>query len=161
MKEKNVPIITVFLILAVCGSIAYFMVFRSGMKFTDTKSTMKTDKWKITLKLKDEKLTDSTSDEKVDKLSIKIKGHLNNKDSEIKYILSIKNSGTIDANLYSILNSNQDIDVKLIDNGKEIKENLLVKAKEEKEIELIIKSNKDEELDFENDLKLVFNQYEG
>ena len=157
MKEKNVPIITILLIIAVCASIGYFMIFKSGLNFKNSVSEMKQSKWKINIKVNDEDLNDNTSEITTNNTEIKLKGKIN-KDTEIKYVLSVENKGTIDANYYTIVNSNNDLDIKLLDGDEDLKVGTLIKSKESKKIELVIKSNKDETLDFESDLKLVFNQ---
>lgn len=159
MKEKKFPIITVILIIGVCISLGYFMIFKSGMKFSDDEIVELEKNWKINIKVSDKSFENSTSDIKINNTNIKINGHLDNKDSIIKYILEINNNGTIDANLYSIMNSNQDVEISLLSDNKNLEEGTIIKAKEKKKVELTIKSTKDEKLDFENELKLIFNQY--
>ena len=159
MKEKGVPVVTVFLIIIVCLSIGYFMIFKSGIKLTNEKTKIKENTWKINIKVLDEEFKDSNSDIKISNTEVKIKGQLDNKDSIIKYVLEINNKGTIDANLYSIVNSNEDLDISISDGDENLKEGTIIKSKDSKKIELTIKSNKEEKLEFENDLKLIFNQY--
>ena len=159
MKEKNVPVVTVFLIIIVCLSIGYFMIFKSGMKLTDDKTKTKESAWKISIKVLDKDFKDSTSDIKINNTELKIKGQLDNKDSIIKYVLEIDNKGTIDANLYSIINSNEDLDISISDGDEKLEEGTIIKSKGTKKVELTIKSNKEEKLEFENELKLIFNQY--
>ena len=159
MKEKGVPVVTVFLIIIVCLSIGYFMLFKSGIKLTNEKTKIKENTWKINIKVLDEEFKDSNSDIKISNTEVKIKGQLDNKDSIIKYVLEINNKGTIDANLYSIVNSNEDLDISISDGDENLKEGTIIKSKDSKKIELTIKSNKEEKLEFENDLKLIFNQY--
>ena len=78
---------------------------------------------------------------------------------EYKYKLNIKNKGTIDTYLYSVVVDDANIDAKLLYNDEEIGQDKVIKANEEINTILVVKSKNEENTDFDTNIKLVFNQY--
>lgn len=160
MKKFLFGLVVIFIII-ICFVAGYVMLDKSDMKLSnDSVSDIASNNWKIEITSNEPNLIESTVNPiDIDKTNIKLSGNLQNQNSEITYKLKIKNNGSIDAYLYSIINSNVDLDIKLIENKEELKTGKVLKAGEIMDITLKIKSKKAESLDFENDLKLVFNQY--
>lgn len=159
--KRSLSILSVIFIIIICFVVGYLMLDKSDMKLSsDSVSDIASNNWKIEITSDEPNLIESTVNKvAIDKTNIKLSGNLQNQNSEITYTLKIKNNGSIDAYLYSIINSNVDLDIKLIENNEELKTGKILKAGEIMDITLKIKSKKTESLDFENDLKLVFNQY--
>lgn len=159
--KRFLSILSVIFIIIICFVVGYLMLDKSDMKLSsDSVSDIASNNWKIEITSDEPNLIESTVNKvAIDKTNIKLSGNLQNQNSEITYTLKIKNNGSIDAYLYSIINSNVDLDIKLIENNEELKTGKILKAGEIMDITLKIKSKKTESLDFENDLKLVFNQY--
>lgn len=163
MKEKKHSFLYVLVVIFIIGisfTVGYLMLDKSDMKLSsDSVSDIVSNNWKIEITSDEPNLYESTVNQVIiDKTNIKLSGNLQNQDSEITYTLKIKNNGSIDAYLYSIINSNADLDIKLIENNEELKIGKVLKAGNDMAVTLKIKSKKAESLDFENDLKLVFNQ---
>lgn len=160
-KHKCLYVLVVIFIIGISFTVGYLMLDKSDTKLSnDSVSDITSNNWKIDITSNEPNLTESTVNKiAIDKTNIKVSGNLQNQNSEITYTLKIKNNGSIDAYLYSIINSNGDLDIKLIENNKELKTGKILKAGDAMDITLKIKSKKTESFDFENDLKLVFNQY--
>lgn len=158
MEKSNHRILLTFvviIIIGICGLIGYLMLDKSGMKISGNSTTaLKSDSFDINI-------TTSEKDKviSIDKTNIKVSGTINDTNKEYKYNLNIKNKGTIDTYLYSIVTSDSNLDVKLLYNDSELSQDTMLKPKDEINVTLVIKSENDDSVDFDTNIKLVFNQY--
>ena len=152
-SHKGIMFFAIIFIIGICSVTGYVMLDRLGGNiFNNSTSDINLNNWKIVLDIDDGNIS-------IDKTNIKIKGSID-ASSELSYKLTIKNKGSIDAYLYSIINSNDDIIVILKQDNKEISNGLIVKSFKNETVDLVIKNKKEEKIDFEDDIKLVFNQYD-
>ena len=159
-SHKGLLFLSIVFIIGICVTIGYAMLDKLGDGvYNNSTGYIKFNNWNLNIEVKNTDTNNSTSDISIDKTNIKTSGSLESADSEIKYDLAIKNKGSITAYLYSIINSNSDIDISLVSGDEELKTGVILKPGEEMEINLIIKNKGDAKIDFENNTKLVFNQY--
>lgn len=159
-SHKGLLFLSIVFIIGICVTIGYAMLDKLGDGvYNNSTGDIKFNNWNLNIEVKNTDTNNSTSDISIDKTNIKTSGSLESTDSEIKYDLAIKNKGSITAYLYSIINSNSDIDISLVSGDEELKTGVILKPGEEMEINLIIKNKGDAKIDFENNTKLVFNQY--
>ena len=158
MEKSNHRILltlVVIVIIGICGLVGYLMLDKSGMKLSGNSTTsLESNSFDIDI-------TTSDSDKviSIDKTNIKVSGTLDDNNSEIKYNLKVKNKGTIDTYLYSIVADETDLDVKVLNGDKELTDDTIIKAKENLDITLVITKKNAENIDFDTNIKLVFNQY--
>ena len=158
MEKSNHRILltlVVIVIIGICGLVGYLMLDKSGMKLSGNSTTsLESNSFDIDI-------TTSDSDKviSIDKTNIKVSGTLDDNNSEIKYNLKVKNKGTIDTYLYSIVADDTNLDVKVLNGDKELTDDTIIKAKENLDIVLVVKSKNAEKIDFDTNIKLVFNQY--
>jgi len=158
MEKSNHRILltlVVIVIIGICGLVGYLMLDKSGMKLSGNSTTsLESNSFDIDI-------TTSDSDKviSIDKTNIKVSGTLDDNNSEIKYNLNVKNKGTIDTYLYSIVADDTDLDVKVLNGDKELTDDTIIKAKENLDITLVITKKNAENIDFDTNIKLVFNQY--
>ena len=159
-SHKGLLFFSIMFIIGICGFIGYMMLDKLGANiYSASSSDIVLNNWKIELKVDNPELKDSLADINIDKLNIKINGSLDNNESYIKYKINIKNEGSIDAYLYNIINSNDNIDVTFKNKDEEFKSGFILHKKEEVNVDLVIKNKGSDKIDFEDDIKLVFNQY--
>lgn len=158
MEKSNHRILltlVVIVIIGICGLVGYLMLDKSGMKLSGNSTTsLESNSFDIDI-------TTSDSDKviSIDKTNIKVSGTLDDINKEIKYNLNVKNKGTIDTYLYSIVADDTDLDVKVLNGDKELTDDTIIKAKENLDITLVITKKNAENIDFDTNIKLVFNQY--
>ncbi len=158
MEKSNHRILltlVVIVIIGICGLVGYLMLDKSGMKLSGNSTTsLESNSFDIDI-------TTSDSDKviSIDKTNIKVSGTLDDNNSEIKYNLNVKNKGTIDTYLYSIVADDTNLDVKVLNGDKELTDDTIIKAKENLDITLVITKKNAENIDFDTNIKLVFNQY--
>ena len=158
MEKSNHRIlltIVVIVIISICGLVGYLMLDKSGMKLSGNSTTsLESNSFDIDI-------TTSDSDKviSIDKTNIKVSGTLDDINKEIKYNLNVKNKGTIDTYLYSIVADDTNLDVKVLNGDKELTDDTIIKAKENLDITLVITKKNAENIDFDTNIKLVFNQY--
>ena len=158
MEKSNHRILltlVVIVIIGICGLVGYLMLDKSGMKLSGNSTTsLESNSFDIDI-------TTSDSDKviSIDKTNIKVSGTLDDNNSEIKYNLKVKNKGTIDTYLYSIVADDTNLDVKVLNGDKELTDDTIIKAKENLDITLVITKKNAENIDFDTNIKLVFNQY--
>lgn len=158
MEKSNHRILltlVVIVIIGICGLVGYLMLDKSGMKLSGNSTTsLESNSFDIDI-------TTSDSDKviSIDKTNIKVSGTLDDINKEIKYNLNVKNKGTIDTYLYSIVADETDLDVKVLNGDKELTDDTIIKAKENLDITLVITKKNAENIDFDTNIKLVFNQY--
>ena len=158
MEKSNHRILltlVVILIIGICGLVGYLMLDKSGMKLSGNSTTsLESNSFDIDI-------TTSDSDKviSIDKTNIKVSGTLDDNNSEIKYNLNVKNKGTIDTYLYSIVADETDLDVKVLNGDKELTDDTIIESKDHLDIVLVVKSKNAEKIDFDTNIKLVFNQY--
>ena len=159
MEKSNHRILlalVVIVIIGICGMVGYLMLDKSGMKLSGNSTTndLKTNNFDIDI-------TTSDSDKviSIDKTNIKVSGTLDDNNSEIKYNLKVKNKGTIDTYLYSIVADDTNLDVKVLNGDKELTDDTIIESKDHLDIVLVVKSKNAEKIDFDTNIKLVFNQY--
>ena len=158
MEKSNHRVLltlVVIVIIGICGLVGYLMLDKSGMKLSGNSTTsLESNSFDIDI-------TTSDSDKviSIDKTNIKVSGTLDDNNSEIKYNLKVKNKGTIDTYLYSIVADDTDLDVKVLNGDKELTDDTIIKAKENLDITLVITKKNAENIDFDTNIKLVFNQY--
>ena len=158
MEKSNHRILltlVVIVIIGICGLVGYLMLDKSGMKLSGNSTTsLESNSFDIDI-------TTSGSDKviSIDKTNIKVSGTLDDNNSEIKYNLNVKNKGTIDTYLYSIVADDTNLDVKVLNGDKELTDDTIIKAKENLDITLVITKKNAENIDFDTNIKLVFNQY--
>ena len=158
MEKSNHRILltlVVIVIIGICGLVGYLMLDKSGMKLSGNSTTsLESNSFDIDI-------TTSDSDKviSIDKTNIKVSGTLDDINKEIKYNLKVKNKGTIDTYLYSIVADDTDLDVKVLNGDKELTDDTIIKAKENLDITLVITKKNAENIDFDTNIKLVFNQY--
>lgn len=159
MEKSNHRILltlVVIVIIGICGFVGYLMLDKSGMKLSGNSTTndLKANNFDIDI-------TTSDSDKviSIDKTNIKVSGTLDNTTNEIKYNLKIKNKGTIDTYLYSIVVDDANLDVKVLNGDKELTDDTLIKSNDNLDIVLLITKKNGESIDFDTNIKLVFNQY--
>ena len=159
MEKSNhrvlLPLV-VIVIIGICGLVGYLMLDKSGMKLSGNSTTndLKTNIFDIDI-------TTSDSDKviSIDKTNIKVSGILNDNNSEIKYNLNVKNKGTIDTYLYSVVVDDTNLDVKVLNGDKELTSDNIIESKDNLDIVLVVKSKNEDSIDFDTNIKLVFNQY--
>ena len=158
MEKSNHRILltlVVILIIGICGLVGYLMLDKSGMKLSGNSTTsLESNSFDIDI-------TTSDSDKviSIDKTNIKVSGTLDDNNSEIKYNLNVKNKGTIDTYLYSIVADDTNLDVKVLNGDKELTDDTIIESKDHLDIVLVVKSKNAEKIDFDTNIKLVFNQY--
>lgn len=151
-SHKGIMFFAIILIIGICSITGYVMLDRLGGNiYNNSTSDISLNSWKLVLDIDDNNVS-------IDKTNIKINGSID-ANSEVSYNLTIKNKGSIKAYLYSITNSNNDITVTLKKDDKEISNGLIVKPSKDEKVKLVIKNKKDEKIDFEDNIKLIFNQY--
>lgn len=146
----------VIIIIGLCGLIGYLILDKSGMKLSgnSTTNSLKSDNFDISITT-----VDSDKIISIDKTNIKVSGTIDDNNKEYRYNLNIKNKGTIDTYLYSIVNSDSNLSVKLLYNDLELNQDKILKAKESIDVILVINNKNEESVDFDTNIKLVFNQY--
>ena len=158
MESKHKVLLTfvVILIIAVCGLVGYLILDKSGMKLSGNSTTND-----LKSNIFDIDITTSDSDKviNIDKTNIKLSGTLDDTTNEIRYNLNVKNKGTIDTYLYSIVVDDPNIEVTLLDKDSEFNQNKLIKSNTSVDALLVVKSKIEENTDFDTNIKLVFNQY--
>lgn len=159
MEKSNHRILltlVVIVIIGICGLVGYLMLDKSGMKLSGNSTTndLKANNFDIDI-------TTSDSDKviSIDKTNIKVSGTLDNTTNEIKYNLKVKNKGTIDTYLYSIVVDDANLDVKVLNGDKELTDDTIIKSNDNLDIVLLITKKNGESIDFDTNIKLVFNQY--
>lgn len=159
MEKSNHRVLltlVVIVIIGICGLVGYLMLDKSGMKLSGNSTTndLKTNIFDIDI-------TTSDSDKviSIDKTNIKVSGILNDNNSEIKYNLNVKNKGTIDTYLYSVVVDDTNLDVKVLNGDKELTSDNIIESKDNLDIVLVVKSKNEDSIDFDTNIKLVFNQY--
>lgn len=159
MEKSNHSILLtliVIIIIGICGLVGYLMFDKAGMKLSgnSTTTSLESDSFDINI-------TTSEKDKviSIDYTNIKVSGTIDDSNKEYKYNLNIKNKGTIDTYLYSIVTEDSNLDVKLLYNDKELSQDKILKSKDEINATLLIKSKNEESIDFDTNIKLVFNQY--
>lgn len=158
MEKSNHRILltlVVIVIIGICGLVGYLMLDKSGMRLSGNSTTsLESNSFDIDI-------TTSDSDKviSIDKTNIKVSGTLDDINKEIKYNLNVKNKGTIDTYLYSIVADDTNLDVKVLNGDKELTDDTIIKAKENLDITLVITKKNAENIDFDTNIKLVFNQY--
>lgn len=148
--------LVVIVIIGICGLVGYLMLDKSGMKLSGNSVTndLKANNFDIDI-------TTSDSDKviSIDKTNIKVSGTLDDNNKEIRYNLNVKNKGTIDTYLYSVVVDDTNLDVKVLNGDKELTDDTIIKSKNNLDIILVIKSKNEDSIDFDTNIKLVFNQY--
>ena len=158
MEKSNHRILLAFIviiIIGICGLIGYLILDKSGMNLSGNSTTnLDSDSFNISI-------TSSSSDNpiSIDKTNIKVSGTIDDTKNNIEYKLNIKNRGTIDTYLYSIVVDDNNLDVKLLNKDKELNDDTIIKAKDELDVTLVISKKSEESIDFDTNIKLVFNQY--
>ena len=158
MEKSNHRILLAFIviiIIGICGLIGYLILDKSGMKLSGNSTTnLDSDSFNISI-------TSSSIDNpiSIDKTNIKVSGTIDDTKNNIEYKLNIKNKGTIDTYLYSIVVDDNNLDVKLLNKDKELNDDTIIKAKDELDVTLVISKKSEESIDFDTNIKLVFNQY--
>ena len=158
MEKSNHRILLAFIviiIIGICGLIGYLILDKSGMNLSGNSTTnLDFDRFNISI-------TSSSIDNpiSIDKTNIKVSGTIDDTKNNIEYKLNIKNRGTIDTYLYSIVVDDNNLDVKLLHKDKELNEDTLIKTKDELDVTLVISKKSEESIDFDTNIKLVFNQY--
>lgn len=155
-NHKILSTIVVILIIGICGAVGYFILDKSGMKLSGNSTTdLKADSFDISITT-----SESENNISIEKTNIKVSGTFDDSNKEYKYKLKIKNKGTIDTYLYSIVVEDTNIDAKLLDGESELNQDKIIKANEDIDALLVVKSKTDENVDFDTNIKLVFNQYD-
>ena len=158
MEKSNHRILLAFIviiIIGICGLVGYLILDKSGMKLSGNSTTnLDSDSFNISI-------TSSSSDNpiSIDKTNIKVSGTIDDTKNNIEYKLNIKNRGTIDTYLYSIVVDDNNLDVKLLNKDKELNDDTIIKAKDELDVTRVISKKSEESIDFDTNIKLVFNQY--
>lgn len=158
MEKSNHRILLAFIviiIIGICGLIGYLILDKSGMNLSGNSTTnLDFDRFNISI-------TSSSIDNpiSIDKTNIKVSGTIDDTKNKIEYKLNIKNRGTIDTYLYSIVVDDNNLDVKLLNKDKELNDDTIIKAKDELDVTLVISKKSEESIDFDTNIKLVFNQY--
>ena len=159
MEKSNHRILlalVVIVIIGICGMVGYLMLDKSGMKLSGNSTTndLKTNNFDIDI-------TTSDSDKviSIDKTNIKVSGTLDDNNKEIRYNLNVKNKGTIDTYLYSVVVDDTNLDVKVLNGNKELTDDTIIKSKDNLDIILVITKKNEDSIDFDTNIKLVFNQY--
>ena len=155
-NHKILSTIVVIFIIGICGSVGYFILDKSGMKLSgNSVKDLETNSFDVSITT-----SDSTNNISIEKTNIKVSGTFDDNNKEYKYKLKIKNKGTIDTYLYSIVVDDTNVEAKLLYNDEEISQDKVIKANEEIETILVVKSKMEESTDFTANVKLVFNQYD-
>ena len=159
MEKSNHSILLtliVIIIIGICGLVGYLMFDKAGMKLSgnSTTTSLESDSFDINITTSEKNKVIS-----IDYTNIKVSGTIDDSNKEYKYNLNIKNKGTIDTYLYSIVTEDSNLDVKLLYNDKELSQDKILKSKDEINATLLIKSKNEESIDFDTNIKLVFNQY--
>lgn len=155
-NHKFLSAIVVILIIGICGVVGYLILDKSGMKISgNSTSDLEANNFDISITT-----SDATNNISIEKTNIKVSGTFDDNNKEYKYKLNIKNKGTIDTYLYSVVVDNSNIEAKLLYNDEEISQDKIIKANEEIDAILVVKSKNEENTDFDTNIKLVFNQYE-
>ncbi len=159
MEKSNHRVLltlVVIVIIGICGMVGYLMLDKSGMKLSGNSTTndLKTNNFDISITTSDNDKVIS-----IDKNNIKVSGTLDDTSSEIRYNLNVKNKGTIDTYLYSVVVDDTNLDVKVLNGDKELTADTIIKSKDNLDIVLVITKKNEESIDFDTNIKFVFNQY--
>ena len=145
MEKSNHRILltlVVIVIIGICGLVGYLMLDKSGMKLSGNSTTsLESNSFDIDI-------TTSDSDKviSIDKTNIKVSGTLDDNNSEIKYNLNVKNKGTIDTYLYSIVVDDANLDVKVLNGDKELTDDTIIKSNDNLDITLVIAKKNEESI---------------
>ena len=139
MEKSNHRLLLTFvviIIIGICGLVGYLMLDKSGMKLSGNSTTsLESDNFNISITA-----TDSSNQISIDKTNIKVLGTLDDTTNEIRYNLNVKNKGTIDTYLYSVVVDDANLDVKVLNGDKELTDDTIIKSKDNLDIILVIKS---------------------
>lgn len=133
------------------------MLDATGVFKNSKADNIKVNNWDITISNANNK--DDENKILIKNTNINVTGKIN-KESSLNYKLKIKNSGSIDAYLYSIVNINDsNLDVKFEVDNKELKKGYILKSGSTINVDMIITSKADDTIDLNLESQLVFNQY--
>lgn len=156
-NHKFLLVIGVMLILIICGFVLFFMLDKTGILSKNGDNIILSNHWNIDIKVDNTKvLKDSKLDIETKKTDIKITGNIK-KEDVVTYDLIVNNKGSIDAYLFAIVNSNEDLDISYKVDDKDLEIGTVLKSKEKIKVTLTISSKEDKDINLNN--KLVFNQY--
>lgn len=157
-SHKFLLVLVVILILGACGFIGFYIIDNTKVLSTDTVS-IESNQWAVYILDKSESEQNNLSLD-IKKTTVNIAGKINSGES-ITYDIEIKNEGSIDAYLYSIVNNNTDnVNIKYLDGDKELEPGFILNALESKSVKLVIEAKNDSTVDVDLNSKLVFNQYD-
>lgn len=160
MEKSNHRVLLSFIVLLIiglCGLVGYLMLDKSDMKLSSNSTTnLKIDNFNIDITTSDNDKVIS-----IDKTNIKVSGTFDDTTKEYKYNLNIKNKGTIGAYLYSVVSDDADLEVKVLDNDSELSQDKILKTNDELNVVLVVKAKDDASINFDTNIKLVFNQYDN
>lgn len=158
MEKSNHRIlltIIVIIIVGLCGFVGYIMLDKAGFKLSGNSTTdLSSDIFNISITA-----SDSNNQISIDKNNIKVSGTLDNTNNSIKYNLNVNNKGTIDTYLYSVVVDDTNLDIKVLNGDKELTDDTIIEANDNLDITLVITKKSEENIDFDTNIKLVFNQY--
>ena len=98
-NHKILSAIVVIFIIGICGSVGYFILDKSGMKLSGNSTTdLEANSFDVSITT-----SDATNNISIEKTNIKVSGTFDDTNKEYKYKLNIKNKGTIDTYLYSVV----------------------------------------------------------
>ena len=158
MEKSNHRILltlVVIVIISICGLVGYLMLDKLGMSLSGNSTTsLESNNFNISITS-----SDPSKQISIDKTNIKVSGTLDDNNSEMKYNLNIKNKGTIDTYLYSVVVDDINLDVKILNGDNELTDDTIIKSKDNLDITLVITKKNEDSIDFDTNIKLVFNQY--
>lgn len=159
MKKFLLVLIVLSIVLS-CVFLGYYMLDSFGV-LSDSIDSVDSDKWSIKIsaskpEIKGSSVVNSTEIKKTD---IKINGNLKGSEDIITYDLKIKNNGSIDAYLYTIINNDNNLVIKYLNGQEELKDGFILKSGKHIDVKMIIKCKDNNPYDFNLNAQLIFNQY--
>lgn len=160
MKKFLLVLIVITIILS-CGFLGFCMLDNFGVLKVNSVDNINSDTWNIEVEATEPLITGSSivNHTEVKNTDIKVNGNLKNMDDTITYELKIKNSGSIDAYLYSIINNDENIQINYLNEEEELENGFVLKSGETVNVKMVLQSKNDSSYDFNLDTQLIFNQY--
>lgn len=148
--HKVLFVFSVITILGICSFTMVFLVNNTGILAGNSVLDVEGNNWDLEIKSNNDSI-------KIKNTDINVSGKIEANNS-LEYDITIKNKGSIDAYLYSIINTgNEKVNVKYLRGDKELETGFVLKRGEEVNLKLVLEAI--ENAEFNIDSGLIFNQY--
>ena len=158
--KKFLLVLVVIVIILSCGFLGFCMLDNSGVLSANSVDDIESSNWNIKIEASEPIVGSSTvSSTEINKTNININGTFKSIDDTITYDLKIKNNGSIDASLYTIISNDENIQIKYLNGEEELKSGFVLESGKTITVKMILQSKKDSSYDFNLETQLIFNQY--